>query len=239
MVSESVRIDPGTSVGAYVVVRRLAPGGTSVLYLARGVSGERVVLKMVPDVGTGAARARAAREARALAAVNHPGIVRVLETGEHEGILWIVTEYVGGTDLKRVLAERGALPIELALDYAIQATEALVAAHDAGVIHRDLTPSNLLITADERVVLVDFAIARRKLADNRDGDVQPISREALGPAAYLSPEQLEHGLADERSDVWAVGCLLYEMAAGTPHSAGEPPRPRRLSSAMNRASRIM
>ncbi len=210
-----VRLDPGTSVGPYVVERRLAQGGMSVLYLARDTDGERVVLKMVPaEIATSATRARLLREARALAAVDHPGVVRVHGTGEHEGTPWIVMDYVRGTDLKRVL-ERGPLPVGAALRYAIQAAEALVAAHDAGVIHRDLKPSNLLLTPDGRVVLVDFGIAKRR-ADARDDDLLTTNREVLGTPAYLSPEQLEHGLADERSDVWSLGCVLYEMVAGVP-----------------------
>jgi serine/threonine-protein kinase len=214
--SAPVRIDPGTTVGPYVVERRLAKGGMSVLYLARDGQGELLVLKMVPpEIGTSATRGRLMREARTLAAVDHPGIVRVQGTGEHEGLPWIAMDYVRGTDLKRVLFERGTLPVDVALRYAIQAAEALVAAHDAGVIHRDLKPSNLLLTPEGRVVLVDFGIAKRR-SDPRDGDVLTSSREVLGTPAYLSPEQLEHGLADERSDVWALGCVLYEMAVGEP-----------------------
>jgi serine/threonine protein kinase len=244
LTSEPVRIDPGTTVGPYVVERRLAQGGMSVLYLACDAGGEHVVLKMVaPEIGTSATRTRLMREARALAAVDHPGVVRVHGTGEHEGIPWIAMDYVRGTDLKRVLAERGALPVETSLAYSIQAAEALVAAHDAGVIHRDLKPSNLLLTPDGRVVIVDFGIAKRR-ADQRDGDVLTSAREVLGTPAYLSPEQLEHGLADERSDVWALGCVLYEMAVGEPPFGrggstttaailrDEPPFPPHLSGAI-------
>ena len=216
MTTATVRIDPGTAVGPYVVERLLAHGGMSVLYLARDGAGEALVLKMVPpEIGTSATRARLTREARALASVDHPGIVRILGTGDHEGIPFIAMDYVRGTDLKRVLADRGALPVDVALRYAIQAAEALVAAHDAGVIHRDLKPSNLLLTPEGRIVLVDFGIAKRR-TDTRDGDILTSAREVLGTPAYLSPEQLEHGLADERSDVWALGCLLFEMAVGAP-----------------------
>jgi serine/threonine protein kinase len=215
--SASVPIDPGTAVGPYVVERLLAQGGMSVLYVARDEDGAALVLKMVPpELGTSSTRARLTREARALASVDHPGIVRILGTGDHEGTPFIAMEYVRGTDLKRVLADRGALPVELALKYAIQAAEALVAAHDAGVIHRDLKPSNVLLTPEGHIVLVDFGIAKRRTTDSRDGDVLTSAREVLGTPAYLSPEQLEHGLADERSDVWALGCLLYEMAVGAP-----------------------
>jgi serine/threonine protein kinase len=212
----SALIAPGTTVGPYVVERRLAQGGMSVLFLARDVDGSRIVLKMVPPgIATNSARVRLMREARALAVVDHPGVVRVRNTGEHEDMPWIAMDYVNGLDLKRIIAERGPMRPEAAIGYAIQAAEALVAAHRAGVVHRDLKPSNLLLTADGRIVLVDFGIAKRR-ADVRDGDVLTSAREVIGTPAYLSPEQIEHGLADERSDVWALGCVLYEMVVGTP-----------------------
>jgi serine/threonine protein kinase len=214
--SVSALIAPGTSVGPYVVERRLAQGGMSVLFLARDVDGSRIVLKMVPPgIATNAARVRLMREARALAVVDHPGVVRVRSTGEHADMPWIAMDYVNGLDLKRIIAERGPMRPEAAIGYAIQAAEALVAAHRAGVVHRDLKPSNLLLTGDGRIVLVDFGIAKRR-ADVRDGDVLTSAREVIGTPAYLSPEQIEHGLADERSDVWALGCVLYEMVVGTP-----------------------
>ncbi len=218
MTSASVRIDPGTAVGPYVVERLLAQGGMSVIYLARSrdAEGARIVLKMLlPELATAAMRARLQREARALAAVDHPGVVRVHETGEHEGAPWIAMDYVRGTDLKRLLADRGALSPEAAVQYAIEATEALAAAHAAGVIHRDLKPSNLVITPEGRVVIVDFGIAKRR-GEPREGDVVTTDREVLGTLAYLAPEQLEHGLADERSDIWGLGCVLYEMLVETP-----------------------
>jgi len=213
--SVPVRIESGTVVGPYVVDRRLAQGGMSVLYVAHDAEGGRVVLKIVsPDIATNATRARLMREARALSLVDHPGVVRIHGTGDHEGTPWIAMDLVHGTDLKRVI-ERGPLPSETALRYTVQAARALVAAHDAGVIHRDLKPSNLLLTPDGRIVVVDFGIAKPR-ADARDGDVLTSAREVVGTPAYLSPEQLEHGLVDERSDIWALGCVLFEMVAGVP-----------------------
>jgi serine/threonine protein kinase len=209
-------IAPGTAVGAYIVERRLAQGGMSVLFLARDVDGTRVVIKMVPPgIATNSARARLMREARSLAVVDHPGVVRVRGTGEHKDMPWIAMDYVNGIDLKRVIAERGPMRPETAVRYAIQIAEALAAAHRAGVVHRDLKPSNLLVTSEDRVVLVDFGIAKRR-TEPRDGDVLTSAREVIGTPAYLSPEQIEHGLADERSDVWALGCVLYEMVVGRP-----------------------
>src|ERR1700722_5097392 len=188
----------------------------SVVYLARDGDGERIALKMLlPELATATLRGRLQREARALQAVDHPGVVRVHATGEHEGTPWIAMDYVRGTDLKRLLADRGALSPETAVQYAIEATEALAAAPAAGVIHRDLKPSNLIITPEGRVVLVDFGIARKR-GEPREGDVVTSAREVLGTLAYLAPEQLEHGLADERSDIWGLGCVLYEMLVEAP-----------------------
>lgn len=216
MTSASVRIDPGTAVGPYVVERLLAQGGMSVIYLARDGNNERAVLKMLlPELATSATRARMQREARALQAVDHPGVVRVHASGEHEGAPWIAMDYVRGTDLKRLLADRGALSPEMAVQYAVEATEALAAAHAAGVIHRDLKPSNLIITPEGHVVLVDFGIAKRR-GELREGEDVTSTREVLGTLAYLAPEQLEHGLADERSDIWGLGCVLYEMLVEEP-----------------------
>jgi serine/threonine protein kinase len=210
------RIESGTVIGPYVVERRLAKGGLSVLYTAREPDGTLVVLKVLsPSATTGAGRARLIREARALAAIDHPGIVHVRGAGDHEGTPWIAMDFVHGTDLKQVLSERGWLPVPLALDYAAQTTEALAAAHDVGVVHRDLKPSNLLLAPEGRIILIDFGIAKRR-TEPSEGDIETGDREVLGTPAYLPPEQLEHGLADERSDIWSLGCVLFEMVVGAP-----------------------
>ncbi len=132
-------------------------------------------------------------------------VVRVDGTGEHDGMAWIAMEYVQGSDLARLIADRGALPADVALGYAIQAAEGLAAAHGVGLVHGALRPSKLLVAPDERVVLVDFGTSGQ------------------APAAYLSPEQLEHGVSDGRSDIWALGCVLYEMLVGeAPFGTGGP-----------------
>jgi serine/threonine protein kinase len=207
----SLRIDTGVRVGPYLVERRLGQSRVSTLYVARDPSGERAVIRVVDsDAATSAARARLKRDARALAGVDHPGVVRVHGTGEHEGVPWIAMGYVRGTDLARTLAERGPLSVDGALEHAIQVAEALVAVHDAGVVHRDLKPSNLLVTAGGRVVLVDFCLGPRSDDDAQTADADPFAC----TSAYMAPEQIEHGLADDRSDVWALGCVLYEMVVG-------------------------
>jgi serine/threonine protein kinase len=214
--SASLRIDTGVRIGSYLVERRLGQSRSSTLYVARDQVGVRVVLRLVhPDVATSTARARLKREARALSAIDHPGIARLHGIGEHEGMPWLAIAYVRGTDLERVLDERGPLPIDTALRHTIQAAEALAAAHEAGVIHRDLKPANIVLTQEGRVVLVDFGIAPR-VEDSDDDPKTGVHEPFAGISAYASPEQIEHGLADERSDVWALGCVLYKMVVGAP-----------------------
>lgn len=199
MHSEAVRIEPGSSLGPYVVERRLAHPGTSALCVARAGNGERVVLKMLStDAANRPARTRFLRDMQALATVDQRNVVRIDGTGEQDGVAWVAMEYVQGTDLARLMAERGALPVDVALGYVIQAAEGLAAAHGAGLVHGALRPSKLLVAPDGRVVLVDFGTSGH------------------ASTAYQSPEQIEHGVSDARSDVWALGCVLYEMLIGTP-----------------------
>lgn len=210
MSTVSLPIDTGVQVGPYLVERRLGQSRISTLYVARDASGTRVALRLVqPEVATSAARVRLKREARALASIDHPGVVRLLGIGDHEGMPWIAMGYVRGTPLDRVIAEHGPLSLNLALRYAVQATDALAAAHDIGVVHRELAPGKLLLTSEGKVVVVDFAIAPR----SEEADVADAF---ANTSPYSAPEQIEHGLADERSDVWGLGCVLYELVVGSP-----------------------
>ncbi|MGD0675196.1 MAG: protein kinase [Polyangiaceae bacterium] len=219
------RIDAGTAIGPYIIDRRWTKGAGSVHYLAHDADGEAVVLKVVaPEVAAAPARARLIREARTLAAIGHPAVVRVRGAGEHEGAPWIAMDRVDGTDLKRLLADCGPIAPEIASRYAIQLTEGLAAAHEAGVVHRDLKPSSIVLTSEGQLVIVDFGIVRRR-SECRDGaEGEWSGSDAGGATAYQSPEQLELGLADERSDVWALGCILFELVVGAPPfgKAGAP-----------------
>jgi serine/threonine protein kinase len=210
------RFETGTIVGPYVVVRRITRADRGDLYLAQDREGALLLLRMVtPEVASVTGRARLVRDARALASVDHPGIARVHGVGEHDGIPWIATEQVPGVDLRQLVGERGAIPAVLAIKYAIQVAEALAAAHDAGVFHRDLTPANVVLATDGRIVLVDFGIAPRR-SELLDSGEDGVTRDATFATPYAAPEQIEHGLADERSDVWALGCVLYELVVGAP-----------------------
>lgn len=209
----SLRIDTGVRIGPYLFERRLSETRVSTLYVARDPNGGRVVLRVLqPEGVTSAVRARVKRETRALASLDHPGLVRVHGSGEHEAMLWIAMGYVRGTDVARLLAERGPFAVDVALRYAIEVAGALAVAHDAGVVHRDVQPANLVLTPEGRIVIVDFGVAPRG-----EGDIEAGVGDAFaGTSAYAAPEQIEHGLADERSDVWALACVLYEMIVGVP-----------------------
>jgi predicted Ser/Thr protein kinase len=199
-------------VGPYVVRRSLAQRGEPTdLYVAHDAQLARdVVLKIVPAE----ARVRILREARALAAVDHHGIVRVHAIGEYGDDAFIAMEYVRGNDLAEIVQSRGQVHPARALRWFGAAADALAAAHGAGVVHRGLKPQNIIAIDRDRVKVIDFAMARRKSDEHAGGSLSHASM------AYRSPEQLEHGFADEKSDIWALGCILFELTVGTAPFAG-------------------
>ena len=202
----------GSAFGRYQVEARLGAGGMGVVYRAFDARLQRVVaLKLLSpylgeDVG---ARKRFLTEARAAAALDHPNICTVYETGEAEpGIPYIAMAYCDGETLRARVA-RGAVPVDEAIRVALQMARGLAAAHARGVIHRDVKPANVMIAADGLVKLVDFGLAR--LTD------VTLTAPALvrGTFAYMAPELLRGEPADARTDLWALGVVLYEMLTGT------------------------
>jgi serine/threonine protein kinase len=158
------------------------------------------------------------REAHAAARLNHPSIVAVYDTGSDDGTHYIVTELVEGETLADLLEREGPLPPRRAVDVATEVTRALEAAHERGVVHRDVKPGNVMLTPEGRVKVVDFGIARAAGAESvtRSGLV-------LGSAPYLSPEQARGEPGDERSDIYALGCVMYEMLTGHPPFKADTP----------------
>ena len=158
-------------------------------------------------------------EARAAAALNHPNIVAIYDIGLDEGIPYIVCELLEGKTLRKRLME-GALPVRVAVEYALQIVEGLIAAHHRRITHRDLKPENLFVTTDGRIKILDFGIAKLQSAPEGAGrtveDLTTITRSGmmLGTVAYMSPEQLRGKAVDHRSDIFSVGAILYEMLAG-------------------------
>ncbi len=210
----------GTLVdGRYQVVARIARGGMATVYEAIDTRLDRTVaLKMMstalaedPGFVT-----RFRREARAAAQLSHPHVVQVYDQGEAEGLPYLAMEYVPGRTLRDVLRDYGALTPEQALTILDPVLEALSAAHDAGFVHRDIKPENILISDDGRVKVTDFGLARA--VTNTTTATQGM---IIGTVAYLSPEHVERGDADARSDVYGAGICLFEMVTGQVPFAAE------------------
>jgi len=221
-------LTPGQPFGPYEVVCSLGAGGMGEVYRARDTKLDRdVALKILPELfATDPERVlRFTREAKTLAALNHPNIAAIY------GIeaLALVMELVEGEDLSVHIA-RGPIALAEALAIARQIVEALEAAHDAGIIHRDLKPANIKVREDGTVKVLDFGLARTM--DDRSG-MQDVAHSPtltaratalgmiIGTAAYMSPEQARGRAVDKRTDVWAFGCVLYEMLSGTKAFAGD------------------
>ena len=203
----------------YEVVRRVARGGMATVYEAVDTRLDRTVaLKMMsaalaedPGFVT-----RFRREARAAAQLSHPHVVAVFDQGEAAGLPYLAMEYVPGRTLRDVLRDYGALTPEQALTILDPVLEALSAAHDAGFVHRDIKPENILISDDGRVKVTDFGLARA-VTNNTTATQGMI----IGTVAYLSPEHVERGDADARSDVYGAGICLFEMVTGQVPFAAE------------------
>jgi eukaryotic-like serine/threonine-protein kinase len=162
--------------------------------------------------------ARFRREAQAAAALNHPNLVSVFDTGSDDGTHYIVMEYVAGTTLAKVIRDEGPLPADRAAAIALAVARALAFAHRAGLVHRDVKPANIMLSGDGTVKVMDFGIAR-----TTNGESLTQTAAVLGTATYFSPEQAQGAAVDARSDIYALGCVLFEMLTGHPPFAGENP----------------
>lgn len=206
--------------GRYRVDARIAVGGMATVYRAVDTRLDRVLaLKVMhPTLAADASFVdRFIREAKSVARLAHPNVVQVFDQGTDGSYVYLAMEYVAGCTLRDVLRERGALQPRAALDILEPVLAALGAAHRAGFVHRDMKPENVLIGDDGRVKVADFGLVRSVDA------VTSTTGAVLGTVSYLAPEQIEHGTADARVDVYACGVMLFEMlTAGKPH-AGETP----------------
>ncbi|MCE4945538.1 protein kinase [Streptomyces albulus] len=220
----------------YELVRFVGRGGMGEVWEGRDrVIERRVAIKLLPPHhGTAASAELFFREARTAGGLNHRGVVTVHDVGEDrgDGTLFLVMEFVVGRDLAAVLRQDGPPPVPVAADWGAQAAAALAAAHDAGIVHRDLKPANLMLTAGGDIKVLDFGIARFMAATDKSSKV-------MGTLTYMAPERFrEHG-GDARTDLYAFGCVLYELLTGAPpfqasdpvammaahvqHSGGRPP----------------
>jgi eukaryotic-like serine/threonine-protein kinase len=216
---------PGDVIGGkYRVERTLGAGGMSTVLAATHVDlGERFALKFLNRelLAEPTVVERFTQEARAACKIRNEHVARVYDVGTHEGVPFFVMEHLDGQDLAVVLAERHALGIAEAVDYVMQACEALAAAHRHGVIHRDIKPENLFLASDgalKAIKLLDFGISKASRAPALKGT----GKLALGTPWYMSPEQIRDAAsADERSDLWSLGVVLYELLVGHEPFRGE------------------
>jgi Tol biopolymer transport system component len=239
-----VAVTPGALIGSrfgqYAIQTLLGAGGMGEVYRAHDTILDRdVAIKIVPDLWLTDPdrRSRFDREARLLAALNHPNIGAIYGIEEHDGIRGLVLELVEGDTLAERLARhrvtnvRRGLPLNEVLTVGVQIADALEAAHERGIVHRDLTPANIKITPEGRVKVLDFGLG--KTADDKEresafAEICPAAAVTatqfgalLGTAAYMSPEQARGESVDKRADIWAFGCVLFEMLTGEPAFTGD------------------
>src|SRR4051812_3241669 len=236
---------PGTSasqrlvMGRYRLIEPLGRGGMGRVYRAHDDLLDRpVAVKLIYDdaVSDRDLGRACAVEARAAARLSHPGVVRILDSGFDDGHCFVVMELAEGQTLSQIIRESGWLPVERALGLAAQVADALEEAHRRGVVHCDVKPGNLIVDRFERVRLVDFGIAR--VSNSSTGLTE---QDIHGSAKYAAPEQVEGGEIDARTDLYALGVVLFEMLTGRPPFSGDtlastlaqrlvadPPSPRSL-----------
>jgi serine/threonine protein kinase/Tol biopolymer transport system component len=227
-------LTPGTRLGVYEVTAPIGEGGMGQVYRARDTKLNRdVALKILPDsfANDPDRLARFTREARTLASLNHPNIAHIHGLEEFGGVRALVMELVEGDDLSQRIAG-GAIPLDDALPIAKQIAQALEAAHEQGIIHRDLKPPNIKVRSDGTVKVLDFGLAKAVEpaagtsfgVSNSPTITTPAMTQAgmiLGTAAYMSPEQVRGKTVDKRADIWAFGCVLYEILTGERLFAGD------------------
>jgi eukaryotic-like serine/threonine-protein kinase len=206
--------------GRYQVVRKLGAGGMANVYLAEDQElGRRVAIKILNDRHANDDQfvERFRREAKNAAALSHPNIVSIYDRGEAEGTYYIAMEYLDGRSLKELILSRGPAPLNVTIEYVRQILSALRFAHRHGIVHRDIKPHNVLVDAEGRVKVTDFGIARAGTSQMTEAG------SIVGTAQYLSPEQARGTAVDQRSDLYSLGIVLYELLTGTLPFNGDTP----------------
>jgi serine/threonine protein kinase len=223
----------GAAISHYKILERLGQGGMSVVYKALDTRLRRsVAIKILPPhlVADEKNRLRFIQEAQAASALNHPNICTVHDIDEYDGIHFMVMEFIDGETLRKTLERRGPLPVREVIDIGLKVADALKAAHAKGIIHRDIKPDNIMISKDGYVKVMDFGLAKlMAISDEPPSQAKPLSADLVpyqllktsvstlqGTAAYMAPEQIENKQVDERTDIFSLGIVLYEMLSGTP-----------------------
>jgi serine/threonine protein kinase/predicted Zn-dependent protease len=224
----------GKKFGNYRILARLGGGGMGEVYLARDNRLNRqVALKLLPSVFTNDSHRvrRFEREARAVSSLNHPNIIIIHEIGKADGLHFIVTEYVDGQTLRQRMASKD-LSLSTVLEITTQIASALAAAHEAGIVHRDMKPENVMVRRDGLVKVLDFGLAKlneqpstERTSYNTDAPTEFLTNTdpgvIMGTPRYMSPEQARGLVLDARTDLFSLGVMLYEMVAGRPPFTGE------------------
>jgi len=206
----------GQKIGSFEITEMIGGGGMGVVYLAHDTRLNRsVAIKSMPRglMDNATARTRFQREARLLASLNHPSIAVIHDIIEQEALGYLVLEYIPGQTLAERIA-KGPLKLQEALTIALQIAEALSAAHEHDVIHRDLKPGNIKITPEDKVKVLDFGLAKAVSGKPSEEPTTTEPGKIIGTPAYMSPEQACGKPTDKRSDIWSFGCLMYEMLTG-------------------------
>jgi serine/threonine-protein kinase len=215
-------LEPGQMLAdRYKIDRRLGTGGMGAVYLANDQKlSEPVALKVIAGIGLldPAAAERLRREASAARKISHSNVVRLHDLGEAEGLLFLSMEYVNGQSLSDLLTRHGTLSVAQARDVAAQICDGLSAAHQSGVIHRDLKPGNVLLDEHQKVKIIDFGLARLTHLEG-----MTTTGMIVGTPEYMAPEQIRGGSVDARTDVYALGALLYHALCGRPPFTGDNP----------------
>jgi serine/threonine protein kinase len=218
----------GETVGHYRIIGKLGVGGMGVVYEAEDVRlSRRVALKFLPDdmAGDPDAARRFKREAQMVAELNHPHICIIHEVDEDKGRVFIAMERLEGTNLKLHMAKKSLETPEV-VSIALQVTDALDAAHSRKIVHRDIKPGNIFVSASGHVKVLDFGLARRFQTDTSDGqglEGSTIPGRPLGTANYMAPERILQMPLDPRCDLFSLGVVIYEMATGRLPFAGTSP----------------
>src|SRR6185369_9967286 len=212
----------GQELGNYQIEKLLGAGGMGEVYLARDTKlGRLVALKVLPlpFVVDGDRLSRFQREARALSALNHPNLVTIYEVGEDKGLHFIAMELVEG---KTLSSFRDKLSLKELLPIIAQVAEALGAAHQAGIIHRDVKPDNVMVRPDGYAKVLDFGLVKLTEVEPAPGTAaQTQLGIAMGTLAYMSPEQASGEQVDHRTDIWSLGVVIYELATGQKPFTGD------------------